>query len=277
MTPYADVIDDPDIDLVYNALVNSLHTKWNLDALHAGKHVLSEKPMASNADEAALVAEVARQSGRTLVEGFHYLHHPVSRRLQELVVSGVLGEVERVEVVLEIPSPPDTDPRWSLDLAGGATMDLGCYVLHAARQVGRWTSGEPRVTGAEAALRTPGIDAGMAVELSYPNGTVASCRWDMAATERSMTWSVVGAKATATSLAFAVPHLDPRLLVHGVRETTTETLGDRTSYTYQLAALADTLERGTAFPVDLDDAVSNAELVDECYRRAGLTPRGLEL
>ena len=186
---YADVIADPDVDLVYNALVNSLHTKWNVDALNADKNVLSEKPLASNAAEAALVRQTARATGRTLVEGFHYLHHPISQRLRELVTSGALGEVERVEVVLAIPGPPDSDPRWSLDLAGGATMDLACYVLHAARQVGCCTSGEPRATSAEATLKSPQIDAGMSVELRYPDGIVADCRWDMAAAGRTMTWT----------------------------------------------------------------------------------------
>ena len=270
---YADVIADPDVDLVYNALVNSLHTKWNLSALTAGKDVLSEKPLASNAAEAASIRQTARATGRTLVEGFHYLHHPVSQRLHELVTSGALGHVERVEVVLEMAAPPDSDPRWSLELGGGATMDLGCYVVHAARQVGAWTSGEPRLVRAEATLKAPEVDAGMAVELRYPEGVVADCRWDMAATGRTMTWTIVGTKATATSVAFAVPHRDPRLLVLRDGQTTAETLSGQTSYTYQLDALANTLAHGASFLVDLDDSVANAELIDQCYRSAGLSPR----
>ena len=270
---YADVIGDAAVDLVYNALVNSLHTEWNLRALNAGKDVLSEKPLANNAAEAELVRETARATGRSLVEGFHYLHHPVSHRLQELVTSGELGQVERVEVLLEMQAPPDSDPRWSLELGGGATMDIGCYALHAARQVGRWTSGEPSVVRAEATLKAADVDAGMVVELRYPDGVVADCRWNMAAAGRTMTWTVVGTKATATSPAFAVPHLDPRMLVNRAGDTREETLDRRTSYTYQLAALADALEHGAPFPVDLDDSVANAQLVDQCYSRAGLSPR----
>jgi predicted dehydrogenase len=123
---YADVIADPDVDLVYNALVNSLHARWNIAALQAGKHVLSEKPLTSNAEEARAVRIAARASAGRIVEGFHYLHHPVNLRLRELVTSRVLGHIQRVDLVLTIPAPPDTDPRWSLQLAGGATMDLGC-------------------------------------------------------------------------------------------------------------------------------------------------------
>jgi GFO/IDH/MocA C-terminal domain len=67
-----------------------------------------------------------------------HLHHPLNQRRRELVTSGELGDPQRVEIELTIPAPPDSDPRWSLELAGGATMDLGCYVLNAARQVGRW-------------------------------------------------------------------------------------------------------------------------------------------
>ncbi len=210
---YADVIDDPDVDVVYNALVNSLHATWNQYALEAGKHVLSEKPFASNTKEALLVRGVAREAPGQIVEGFHYLHHPVNLRLQELVRSGALGDIQRVDIELRIPGPPDTDPRWSLDLAGGATMDLGCYVLNAARQVGRWLDEAPSVSTAEPTL----IQGDSAEE---------------------------------------------------------QILGDQTSYSYQLAALAETLQTGTPFLIDVNDSVANAELIDDVYRTAGLPTRG---
>jgi hypothetical protein len=81
---YAEVIDDPEVEVVYNALVNSLHAKWNFYALNAGKHVLSEKPFASNATEALLVRDVTWSASGQIVEGCHYLHHPVNQRLREL-------------------------------------------------------------------------------------------------------------------------------------------------------------------------------------------------
>lgn len=55
--------------------------------MNAGKHVLSEKPFASNATEALLVRDVARTASGQIVEGFHYIHHPVDQRLRELVTS----------------------------------------------------------------------------------------------------------------------------------------------------------------------------------------------
>ena len=114
----------------------------------------------------------------------------------------------------------------------------------------------------------------MKLELAYPGGVTGSAIWDMNATGRTMTWTVIGNEGTATSPAFGVPHQDNRLLLTRDGQTTAEPFGDQTSYTYQLANLARTLQDGAPFLVDIDDAVANAELIDECYRRAGLQPRG---
>jgi predicted dehydrogenase len=271
---YADVIDDPDVDLVYNALVNSLHASWNQYALEAGKHVLSEKPFASNATEAALVRDVARTASGQIVEGFHYLHHPVNHRLRQLVTSGELGEIKRVDIELRIPSPPASDPRWSLELSGGATMDLGCYVINAARQVGRWLGEVPSLISAEAILKKPDVDAAMQVELAYPSGIRAQLHWDMNAHNRAMIWTVTGTEGSAVVPAFAVPHTDNRILITRDGSTEAQTLGDQTSYRYQLAALAETLQTGAEFLIDVDDSVANAELIDDVYRTAGLPVRG---
>jgi predicted dehydrogenase len=271
---YAEVIDDPEVEVVYNALVNSLHANWNQYALGAGKHVLNEKPFASNATEALLVRDVARTASGQIVEGFHYLHHPVNQRLRELVTSGELGDMQQVDIELTIPAPPDSDPRWSLELAGGATMDLGCYVLNAARQVGRWLDEIPSVVSAEATLKKSELDSAMRVELAYSNGVQGKLHWDMNANARQMVWTIIGTAATAVVPAFAVPHLDNRIVITRDGSTEEQTLGDQTSYTYQLAALADTLQTGAEFLIDVDDSVANAELIDEVYRRAGLSPRG---
>jgi predicted dehydrogenase len=271
---YAEVIDDPKVEVVYNALVNSLHAPWNQYALNAGKHVLSEKPFASNAAEALVVRDIARTASGQIVEGFHYLYHPVNLRLRELVTSGELGEIQQVDIELNIPSPPDSDPRWSLELAAGATMDLGCYVLSAARQVGRWLDAAPSVVTAEATLRKPDVDAAMWVELAYPGGIRGRLHWNMNADSRQMVWTVTGTAGTAVVPAFAVPHLDNRIVITHDGRTAEQTLGDQTSYSYQFAALADTLQTGAEFLIDVEDSVANAELMDEVYRRAGLSPRG---
>ena len=115
------MVADPEVEVVYNPLANGLHGPWNLAAIAAGKHVLTEKPSASNATEAREARDAATAAGVTFLEGFHYLYHPVTRRLHELLATGELGQLRHVEVDMVIPAPADDDPRWSLELAGGAT------------------------------------------------------------------------------------------------------------------------------------------------------------
>ncbi len=116
-------------------ITNSLHGPWNLAAIAAGKHVLSEKPFAASAEEARDIAAAAAAAGVTVIEGFHYWYHPLMRRMHEVVASGEIGAVRRVEARTTMSAPPDSDPRWSLALAGGSLMDLGCYGLHAHRML----------------------------------------------------------------------------------------------------------------------------------------------
>ena len=131
-------------------------------------------------------------------------------------------------------------------------MDLGCYVLDAARNLGLWINAAPQIVSVDATLRKPGVDASMRVELAYPGGVTGHCVWDMDAAGRTMTWSVAGTEGVATSPAFAVPHLDNRLTVTRHGRTSEEVLGDHTSYTYQLARLADALQSGQPFPTDIE-------------------------
>jgi hypothetical protein len=100
---YADVVADPEVEVVYNPLANGLHGPWNLTAIAAGRHVLTEKPSASNATEAREVRDAAAAAGVTFLEGFHYLYHPVTRRLHELLATGELGRLRHVEVDMVIP------------------------------------------------------------------------------------------------------------------------------------------------------------------------------
>src|SRR5260370_20918105 len=141
LASYDEVINDPDVDVVYNPLANSLHAPWNLAAVAAGKPVLTEKPFARDRAEAQRVAAAADAAGITVMEGFHYLFHPVTRRALELAGDGTLGELIHVAVRMAMPAPEEGDPRWSLELAGGALMDLGCYGLHVMRRPGHASNG----------------------------------------------------------------------------------------------------------------------------------------
>jgi predicted dehydrogenase len=272
---YADVLADPEVEAVYNPLANGLHGPWNLAALAAGKHVLTEKPSASDAGEAREVRDAAAGAGVVFMEAFHYLYHPVAQRVLDLVGSGEIGELRHVEVHMEIPPPADTDPRWSLPLAGGGLMDVGCYGLHLQRMLGRFAGGPPRVTGAAGRehARHPGVDEWVRAELAFPGGATGVVHSSMAADEVRMSARLVGTRGAVSAANFAVPHRDDRIRVTVDGTEREERPGQRPSYAYQLEAFAAAVRDGAPVPTDADDAVATAELIDECYRAAGFAPR----
>jgi predicted dehydrogenase len=272
---YDDVLADPEVEAVYNPLPNALHGPWNLAAVEAGKHVLSEKPFAANAEDAAEVRDAARRTGLTVVEAFHYLYHPVTRRLHELLAAGELGDLVRVETTMVMPDPGETDPRWSLSLSGGALMDLGCYSLHAQRVLAHWAGGEPSLVAARAGERpgAPGVDEWLDADLIFPSGATGLARCHMAADRWEMSCRVIGTRGEATALNFVQPHLDDRVVIEIGRDRRVEHLGTRSSYTYQLEAFAAAVRNGATMPTDADDAVVTMGLIDDCYRAVGFDPR----
>jgi predicted dehydrogenase len=272
---YADVLADPEVEAIYNPLANGLHGPWNLAAIAAGKHVLTEKPSASDAAEAREVRDAAARAGVVFMEAFHYRYHPVALRLLEVVGSGGIGELRHVEVHMEIPAPSDGDPRWSLPLAGGGLMDVGCYGLHLHRALGPLAGGEPRVAGAEgrAHPRFPGVDEWLRADLAFPGGATGVVHSSMAADEVRMSARIVGSTGEVTCPNFVVPHRDDRVLLTSGDTVREERLGLRPSYAYQLDALAAAIRDGAPVLTDADDAVATAELIDDCYRAAGFDPR----
>ena len=90
---YQELIEAADVDVVYNPLPMHLHAEWSIKALRAGKHVLCEKPFASNAAEAQEMVDVARTEGLVLGEAFHHFYHPLFRHVIDVAQSGAIGDI----------------------------------------------------------------------------------------------------------------------------------------------------------------------------------------
>ncbi|BBZ03654.1 oxidoreductase [Mycolicibacterium chitae] len=269
---YQAVIADPEVDVVYNPLANALHAPLNLAAIAAGKPTLTEKPYARNQVEAQQVAVAAEAAGVPVVEAFHYRYHPVTLRLLELIRGGEIGELRHVEVTMAMPAPADDDPRWSLELAGGALMDLGCYGLHFLRTVADLLGTAPRITSAKATERAAGVDATCEVDLRIGEVSARSVN-SMVAAEYNFRIALHGSRGEVLAHNFIKPHEDDRITVRTDSGERVERLGRRSSYSYQLEAFAEALAGTRTLPVDGADAVANMALVDAAYRSAGLPPR----
>jgi len=268
---YDALIADPDLDAVYIPLPNGLHGRWTRAALAAGKHVLCEKPFTANAAEAREIAELAKNSDRVVMEAFHYRYHPLSRRVEQIITSGELGKLTRVEAALCFPLPKFSDIRYNYSLAGGATMDAGCYAVHMVRTFGGST---PEVVSAQAKLRDPRIDRAMTAEVKFAEGHTGRIRCSMWSSRLLLISArVVGERGEMRVLNPVLPHLVNRLSVRSPDGKRVERFSRRTSYAYQLDAFAAAVLRGEPFETTPEDAIENMTVIDAIYTAAGLPLR----
>ncbi|MGA3146809.1 MAG: Gfo/Idh/MocA family oxidoreductase [Acidimicrobiales bacterium] len=273
---YEAVVNDPDIDAVYIPLPNSLHAPWTLAAVAAGKHVLCEKPFTSNAAEAVTVAEAAAVAaadrGLVVLEAFHYRYHPLAHRMREIVESGELGRLHHVETWLCAPIPNKADIRYQFDLAGGAMMDMGSYVVHMARMLG---GEEPSVLSATAKLHGADIDRAMSAELQFPIGHTASVHCSMwSSSLLHLAARVVGDQGELRVFNPIGPQYVSWLTVRSGGTRRIEIPARRPTYAYQLDAFCDAVLRGRPALTTAEDAVANMTVIDAVYRAANMHPRG---
>jgi predicted dehydrogenase len=273
---YQQLVEDPGIDAVYNPLPNGLHGRWTMAAMAAGKHVLCEKPFTANAEEARTVAAahasaVAGGAGLVLMEAFHYRYHPLFARVRELLVTGAIGTVRHIEAALCFPLFSSKDIRWDLALAGGATMDAGCYPLHMIRHL---AGSEPEVTAARARLRSPGVDRFMEADLRFPDGVTGRATCSMlSSTLLRIRLRVRGDDGEIRVFNPLAPDRFHRLTVRTKAGKQVEHSTRRATYDFQLDAFARAVDRGEPVPTGPDDAIANMVVIDAVYRAAGLEPR----
>src|SRR3984893_9545764 len=268
---YEALIADPDLDAVYIVLPNGLHGKWTRAALAAGKHVLCEKPFTANAAEAREIAELAAQSDRVVMEAFHYRYHPMALRIEEIIASGELGKLKRVEAALCFPLPKFSDIRYNFSLAGGATMDAGCYAVHMVRTFGGST---PEVVSAQAKLRDPQVDRAMTAELRFAAGHTGQVRCSMwSARLLEISARVVGDRGELKLFNPVTPQFAYRLSIRSPEGRRVERFPHRPSYAYQLDAFAAAVLRGEPVKTTPEDAIENMIVIDGIYRAAGLPLR----
>lgn len=269
---YQDLIDDPAIDAVYNPLPNSLHAQWTLRAIAAGKHVLCEKPFTANAAEAAEVAAAARASGLVVMEAFHYRYHPLARRMREVVASGEIGPLRYLEASLCFPLPRFSDIRYSYALAGGATMDAGCYAINWLRMLG---PGEPEVLSARARLHGPDVDRAMSASFRFSGGVLGRMTASLWSGQvLRLDAKAVGDRGVMRVFNYVSPQTYNRLTVAADGYTRRERVSGEPSYTYQLRAFAAAVRHGDPILTTPEDAVANMTVIDAVYQAAGLPRRG---
>ena len=272
-TDYESLIQDPEIDAIYNPLPNSLHAAWSIRAMKAGKHVLCEKPMASNAIEAERMQIVAEEEGKVLMEAFHWRYHPLAKRVVELLQGKTIGDVSKIEASFCIPLPFRNDIRYNPELSGGALMDTGCYTISILRHL---MGEEPEVVSARAKRASSEIDRYMEADLQFPGGASGHIQcslwgWPLV----SVLAKVVGTQGSITIANPVIPHiLYHHLKVKSPTVNATERFWGQSTYDCQLQTFIDAIRNGASVYTDGRDAILNMKVIDAVYLRSGMNPRG---
>lgn len=164
---YEELLNDREIDAIYNPLPNNLHVEWTIKAAEAGKHVLCEKPLALTAREAEKLIEVRDRTGVKIEEAFMVRSHPQWLAVRDLIGENRIGKLSAMTMFFSYFNDDTSNIRNQTETGGGALMDIGCYCVNLPRFI---TGEEP---GKVAALierdDATGIDKLTTAMLDFPS------------------------------------------------------------------------------------------------------------
>ena len=175
---YEDILADSAIDAVYISTIHPAHLEPVVMAAKAGKHILVEKPIAMNAEEAAKMVDAARENDVFLMEAFMYRCHPQIAKMVELIQDGAIGDVLVVRSTFGYHAGFNPDSRaYNRELGGGGILDVGCYPASMVRLVAGAAAGKPFLDPVEfkatGVVGPTGVDHYTTATLKFENDVVA--------------------------------------------------------------------------------------------------------
>jgi predicted dehydrogenase len=256
---YDELLNDPEIEAVYNPLPNNMHVEWSIKALQAGKHVLCEKPFARNAADVERAFDVADETGRVLSEAFMYRHNPQTARLKQLVDEGAVGELRLIRAAFSYGLYEPDNIRLRTDVEGGALMDVGCYCVSGSRLLG----GEPERVFGEARIGETGTDWIFAGALRFPGGVLATFDCGTALVERDELEAI----GSDGSLFLDDPWhaVNPVIEVRRDGEAERIELEREDSYRLELENVSDAIRGRAELLLGREDAVAQARALQALY------------
>jgi predicted dehydrogenase len=260
---YQALLDDPEIDAIYNPLPNALHASWTIRAARAGKHVLCEKPLATTVADVDAVAEAAAAAGVVVTEAFMYRHHPQTLRLQALVGDGAIGVVQLVRSAFTFVLTRTEDARWDPAMGGGSLWDVGCYPVSMSRLL---AGTEPHEVFGRSRLAAGGVDEAFTGQMVL-GGIVAQFDCGFRAQFRTHL-EVVGTEGVITVPAPFKPGPGARLFVSRGDDTQAVAVEDQPLYIGELDDLADAAAGRRGPRVTLADSRGTIATIVALYESA---------
>ena len=269
---YQSLLNDPNVDAIYNPLPNHLHVPWTIKAMEAGKHVLCEKPIALNAQEAEALTAARDRTGCHVMEAFMVRCHPQWKRVRELVYGGRIGIVRAIQSAFTFTVLDPKNVRNQAAIGGGALYDVGCYPLVTARYI---FGCEPeRVIAATDRDPELGVDRVTSGMLLFPQGqqVTFTSALQLAPYQRVVILGSTGRIEVRVPFTPNKDHacaiaIDTGVSLNGSSQVI-EQFDALDQYALQsdLAASVFFGEQSQPFPIE--DAISGMRVVDALYRSA---------
>jgi len=263
---YKELLEDDEIDAVFIGLPNSMDREWVVKSLTAGKHVLCDKPLGVNADEAREMAEAAQQHNRLLMEGFAYRYHRQYDLIQKWLDEGRIGRLQEIRVGFSFVFDQPGDFRYDPKLGGGVLLDLGCYCMDVLRRMSR---AEPISVRAESSNNDTGADWTVSGSLEFAGGleTIFECSF---AYEGDRSMYLLGTEGKIRSTAPFVSHGDSKLTLEVDGKTMHEKIKSMNAYCGCIEDFNQRIRKGDILPTPADDSVANMGILDAVRESARL-------
>jgi predicted dehydrogenase len=268
---YEELLADESVEVIYNPLPNHLHVPWTVKAAEAGKHVLCEKPIALNADEARRLIGVRNRTSVRIQEAFMVRTHPQWLETRRLIQTGRVGTLRSITGFFSYFNPDPANIRNQLKLGGGALMDIGCYPITISRFM---FAAEPRrVLGLIERDAVFGTDSLTSAVLDFPQGhSTFTCSTRLAPYQRMIFLGSEG--RIEVLIPFNAPNDRPTQLLFddgkdltGARAETIE-IPVCDQYEIQGSLFSQALRENRAQPIPLEDAINNMTVIDAVFRSA---------
>jgi predicted dehydrogenase len=269
---YEELLQDPEIDAVYNPLPNHLHVPWTIKAMEAGKHVLCEKPIGMNAEEAkALIEATHKYPHLKVMEAFMYRFHPQWQKARELALNGAIGDVKTMHTFFSYYNVAPENIRNQADIGGGALMDIGCYCISFPRFIFEEEPGKVVSNiDYDPVMNTDRLTSAM---LHFPSGKTStfSCSTQLMPYQRTNIFGDKG-RIEVEIPVNAPPDQEVKVVLQTQKKTEVFTFAPIDQYMLQGDAFSQAILEDKAVPTSLTDAVENMKVIDavvESTRKQG--------
>lgn len=268
---YDELLADSEIEAIYNPLPNHLHVPLSIRAAEAGKHVLCEKPIALDANEARTLVEARDRTGVLIQEAFMVRYHPQWLRVRELVRNGRIGTLRSVQGFFSYNNRDPKNIRNMADIGGGGLYDIGCYPITGARFV---FEDEPaRAMGLIERDPEWGIDRLTSAILEFSGGHATfTCSTQIVPYQRIHFFGTSG--RIEIEIPFNAPPDRPcRIFIDdgtqlGNAEVQVEELPTTDQYTVQGEVISDAIRSGKPLEFPLENALHGMRIIDAVFRSA---------